>query len=150
MSETFTIKALVGEPKQWDSKYGPMTTFVIEAESPLRRGEFDLNRKGTLSDAKQPTVGETVDADVVPGKDGLRPKLKAVQAAKGSGGGGRSPQERAEIVRQHSQDMALRAIELMSARNLIPEDGPKTTELVQKYADWFDADVKRAGERANG
>ncbi len=62
------------------------------------------------------------------------------------GGGGRSPEEKASIVRQHSQDMALKAIELAATFGVLerPTSTAEFFKLVEKTTAWFASDAKKA------
>jgi hypothetical protein len=131
--------ANVSEPKEWEGSYGKMQTFTIKFDGD--DAAYDLNRKPT---SPAPTVGQMMDVgEVTPDVSGQYPaKIKLAQANGSRPGGGRSPQETAQIVRQHSQEMSIRWAHLAHERGLLP-DGFKLGDL-WAIVDAFDADAKGA------
>lgn len=129
----------VSEPREWESQYGPMKTFTVKFEGdPLA---YQLNKK---KDSPAPAIGQTLEvASVTPDPEGKWPaKIKLAQQNNGARGGGKSPEEQARIMRQHSQEMALRYTAIQSQRGKLADDF-KVSDLAA-IIDWFDADAKAA------
>lgn len=90
-------------------------------------------------DSVPPAVGQVIDGTIEQGQFG--PKIR--KAAKMGGGFGRQrdPKESARIVRQHSQEMAIRWTVVAHSRGLLPETF-KLNDLEQ-VIDWFQRDVEK-------
>lgn len=134
---THTI-TVVSQPREWESKYGQMKSYTVKVEGD--EGTYELSRKAT---SPAPTVGQRIDvAEVQPSPNGnYPPKLKLAQANR-SGGGGRSPEESARIMRQHSQEMALRYAVAKAGPSGLSEDFK--LENLLPLIEWFDKDAKAA------
>lgn len=130
----------VSPPREWNSQQGgPMKSFTIKVEGD--EGAYELSKKASSA---APEVGQSIEvAQVVPPKEGTTfpPKIKLAFGG-GRGGNGRSPEEAARIMRQHSQEMALRYAAIKQAQGQLPADF-KPSDLF-KLADHFDADAKAA------
>lgn len=141
---TYTIRSVLG-PNPWSGDYGPMNGFTLTLEGVDK--PVDINQKPT-SPAPQP--GTTVDLELSPHpRFDDRLKGKKVQPAGGFGGGGSRPEDpkrAATILRQHSQDMALRYAAIRQTQGQLPESF-KLPDLFL-IADQFDADARAAGQRA--
>lgn len=129
----------VSPPREWNSAQGgPMKSYTIRVEND--EGAYELSKK---ADSQPPALGQTIDvAQVIPPKEGTTfpPKLKLSYG--GGGKGGRTPEENARIIRQHSQEMALRYAAIKASVGELPKDF-KPSDLF-KLADHFDADAKAA------
>lgn len=134
---THTINT-VSEPREWQSQYGPMKTYTIKVDGD--ESAYQLNKK---ANSAPPSIGQSITVEsVTPDPQGKFPaKIKLAQQ-NGGKGGGRSPEENARIMRQHSQEMALRYAAIKQAQGDLPE-GFKPSDLF-KIADLFDNDAKAA------
>lgn len=133
--------ANVSAPREWQSQQGgPMKSYTIKVEGD--DGAYELSKKAT-SDA--PATGQSIDvAQIIPPKEGTTfpPKIKLQFGANGGRGGGMTPEREAHIVRQHSQEMALRYAAIKATLGELPTDF-KPSDLF-KIADLFDNDAKAA------
>lgn len=77
-------------------------------------------------------------------------KFKRAQNFGGKGGGGKSPAERAEIRRMHSQEMGLRLLDIELRLGKLTElaETKKASELLLPRVDFFDEDAIAAGSKA--
>jgi hypothetical protein len=145
--EDMTISK-VGASRTFSTQHGEFVSYRIELEGP---GEAELVQKPTTP---VPEVGQSVFGELVPGKEGFPPKLKKAQQAKGSWSPSkRDPAEVKAIQRQHSQEMALRAVNIALAHGVIPaadlaDDSRQFFQIVKDAADYFDKDIAngKAGE----
>lgn len=151
----------VGDPREWGSeKYQTRyNAYPLDLKDPTGKVHLAVEWSRKL-DSKAPTVGDKIAGDIQGGQHGNKLKVDydATKELHGgsSGGGGtwsstttrtyqpesqRDPERSARILRQHSQDMALRCYELL---------GVKDVDLNQIFAtaDQFDGDVIAAGEKA--
>lgn len=143
MSEAVTVKSF-GAGRPWSSPDGKINLTFFETVFSRAGTDFTANW-GKKSG--EPKVGETVEGEFFEKSGEQRFRI----ASQGGGGGGgksewspesqRDPERSARILRQHSQDMALRCYELL---------GVKDVDLNQIFAtaDQFDVDVIAAGEKA--
>lgn len=87
MAENYTIKAVKKDPKEWESKYGPMKTWLIQVEG---NGEpVQLNKK---AESPAPEVGEPLYGTITETEYGQ--KFKSERLPYTGGGGGKSYQPR--------------------------------------------------------
>lgn len=91
-------------------------------------------------DSVPPEVGKTYENWSVESSQ-YGPKIKKEPRTGGFGARPRDPKESARIVRQHSQEMAIRWTALAHARGLLPEEF-KLPDLEQ-IVDWFQRDVEK-------
>jgi hypothetical protein len=138
----YTIKAVTGN-KPWAGQHGPMMSYyltLVDGEG-QETANVDLAQKPT-SPAPQP--GQTLEGNIDQGSYGPKFK-KAFTQSFGGGGRGKSPEEQASIVRQHSQEMALRALEIAATFGVV--DPPQSTRdffvLVEKTTEWFVKDARK-------
>lgn len=142
----YTITAVGDQVRDWDAtKGGPMKSYRVT----LRNAEgnelanVEWARKAT---SPKPEVGQSVDGDVdTSGQYG--PKLKLAQqqqGGRGGGGGGRSPEESRRIVRQHSQNMALKYAALRLEDGDLP---PRFSfDTLKAAIDFFHKDAMEGGQ----
>ena len=151
MSQEFTI-AWVGSSREWESKRGDhYLAYEVKVEGDDRVIEW--SRK---PDSDPPEVGKTTPlADIENGSHG--PKLKVDWSAVKQQGGStsssgsktyeakswqpeaqRDPERAARILRQHSQEMAIRYCALLGDRVALDQ--------IFAYANQFDADVIKAAQ----
>jgi hypothetical protein len=78
--------------------------------------------------------------------------IAAPRRERGGKGGGYSPEDIARMSRSHAQEMALRLTGPVEAGLLEDKTalGAFLNGVVKPLTDWFDADVKRAGQAAGG
>jgi hypothetical protein len=136
-----TIIAVSPNVREWTSqKGGPMKSYRVhlKAQDGTVTENVEWARK---ADSPAPTVDQQIDCtiDPRPGND-YGPKLALEQKGGFAGGGrARSPEETRQIVRQHSQHMALLYVQAKAAVGALPADF-KPSDLT-KIVDWFDADA---------
>lgn len=143
-----TLTEVVGEPRTWSPKDNPERVFNSYKVKDDNGTLYEINRKASSG---PPELGQG-DYEITPPKEGTSfpPKIKKVFRG-GGGGGGMSPERQRAIQRQHSQEMAVRVMDLGG------EDPQRATtredlkNAIQHWADWFDADVNRvAGADVGG
>jgi hypothetical protein len=122
---TYTVTAAT-KKKDVQGQHGPMQVIALMLE-----GHAPLVEWFTKADTPLPTPGSTIEGEVSQGEYGL--KFKKTPAG-GFRPGGRSPEDSKQIVRQHSQEMALRYCALKGAK-------PDMGEL-RKVIDWFQRDAE--------
>lgn len=141
MPETVTVSEYLGPGEPWghEKDWGPLIPHRFKVQGSDETVTW--NRKpGT----EGPKPGEQLTGELVPnGSFGLR--FKKAQAQQG---GGRSPEQQKQIVRQHSQEMAIRfASATNSFRDLDlgnrNEVGAVLNEGLRPLIDWFEKDAKR-------
>lgn len=141
---TFTVKS-ASHKKDVDGKHGPMQVIALALKDNSTAQEFDAEWF-TKASTEVPASGTTIEGTVEDSQYGKKFK-KAFQG--GGGGRGRSPEETRAIQRQHSQEMALRALTLLGTPPSIKEAGGATREerareAIVAWTDWFDADIAEA------
>lgn len=160
MTEHVTVEA-VKDARDWESEDGKIKntyyTLDVKRENGLTQ-EVDHARK---QGGKEPEPGEQLDVIFEEGK--FRPKMKKAPsgsfagqnsspassgASKGQGRewtpeAERDPERAARILRQHSQEMALRWLAL-------GDELPEGLDQIGYLIDWFDQDVIKAANQAGG
>lgn len=127
----------VGAPREWTSQHGGVfLSYLLDVEGADK--PVELSQK---PETPAPTVGQSLDLELSPHprfEDRL--KAKKIQAAFGGGGAPRpeDPVRSARILRQHSQEMALRYLVAKGVREF-------TWDQLMKLVDAFDADVQARG-----
>src|SRR5207237_291267 len=93
-----------------------------------------------------PQPGEVIDAELINTNPNFPPKLKKITQppAARSGGFQRDPKDTAQIVRQHSQHMAILWIATIQKEGRGPAEGEDRTEWLRKMIDWFHRDAENA------
>jgi hypothetical protein len=142
----YTLTSVDPEPRIWKGEHGDFAIYTVSFEGEQGKGDGEIKQKAST---QAPTVGATLDAEIVQ-KGGRPPELKRVwkeNAPRGSNGGGfrsRDPKDTAQIVRQHSQHVAiLWAATLQKEHGQLPlREGEETHEWLKRLIDWFDADVR--------
>lgn len=122
----------------------PFNVWIVEFKGEQGAGTAEMVRN-----KDRPAPSGTVDAEIEHGQYGA--KLK--EARKGGsngfrGGGGKSPQERAEIRRMASQKVAVELLALEVASGLKFSEQHTAGSMLKTRIDWLDGDVREAGERA--
>jgi len=150
MSE-FTITAVHGH-KPWTSEqYGTFNIYDVEFEGLTASGKGQIKQKESTA---APTVGMTIDAELVR-KGDYPPELKRIPKQGGGGGGGwkpKSPEEHQAINRAVAQKnaIALLGVEAQLGREVEVKaefHGSPASVLLQQRVDWLYADLERAAGR---
>jgi hypothetical protein len=123
---TYTVTGAT-KKKDVQGKHGPMQVITLMLE-----GHAPLVEWFTKADTPLPAPGSTIEGEVSQDEYGF--KFKKTPAGGFAGGGGKTPEQQKSIVRQHSQEMALRYCTLKGAK-------PAMGEL-RKVIDWFQRDAE--------
>lgn len=140
MPEQVTLTAVSEKTKTWTGQQGgSFIDYFVKTDA----GGEQVYTHTRKPDSPRPQVGESFEAEVQPSQGDYPPKLKRISQR--PGGGGRSPEENKRIVRQHSQEMALR---FATATGWLAEldltDDQVTDEvlkIIRHLTDWFEKDV---------
>lgn len=153
MAENFQVVGVDDSyANEWANDFGQFVDYRIK----LRRadgGEVVAIRTMKIQNGQRPNppaVGSQVAGDLVQQGNMLKFKPERQQGGGGnfgggggqrSGGGGRAedPKRAARIVRQHSQEMAVRVLAATGGLQGTPEEVAK---LLVSWANWFDKDVR--------
>jgi hypothetical protein len=134
---TFTvtgIQKVEDKPAEGEYRAQKVISFGLQ-----EAGKEPLNaRWWTVPDANVPAVGSQIEGTLEQKPYGWKFK-KASAGGFGGGGRGRSPEETKAIVRQHSQEMALRYAAIRAQQGKLPEDF-KLTDLAT-IINWFVKDA---------
>lgn len=130
---SFTVTALHGQGKPWSTKDGKGPFIPHRFEVQGTAGICEWSRK---EGSPGPTVGEVLEGELTQTQYGW--KFKKAQS--NGGGFGKSPEQQRSIVRQHSQEMALRWMAIQVGREKVPASFGY--EELKPIIDWF---VKDAG-----
>jgi len=121
------------------------------------KGADGFKAKGTYwkrEEGNSPEIGKPANGTISVGDYGYRFKLEKMGGPRQSGGGSKSwqseqerdPERSARILRQHSQEMAIRAWFAYAQGDYgAPSD---TKGALKEWTDFFDADVNKAGQAA--
>lgn len=143
MPVTYTVKGAALKKDNIQSQHGVFKTLTLllatEGQAEPVAAEWY-----TKQETPVPAEGSTLEGEITVDPQ-WGPKFKKAQQGGFGGGGfrGRSPEENRRIVRQHSQEMAIRWAELAHARGKLPEDF-KTDDLL-KLVDVFHRDAMEGG-----
>lgn len=135
--------------KAVEGQHGPMQVIDLTLSD---GSEFPLEAEWfTKATTNVPVPGTTLDGDITDSPYGK--KFKRAPSMGAGGGFGPRPEDPARarrILRQHSQDMALRTIELAVKHTIIdpPADAKDLFGLIAKTAEWFDKDANAKGDQA--
>ena len=167
MPADHTIVAVESGPREWATQHGSKNAaFRCKLRKPdgTELGNVEVNYKVQADGShKTPQPGDTVTGDIEDGPEvKYGPKFKKAQVGGGFGGGGGgggsrwTPEREASVIRQHSQHMAVLALNGMH-----PSGPPLVTDptddsegaadwrrMVRRLTDFFDADVQTAVEKA--
>lgn len=168
MSKPYVVKAVAEQTREWSGKGGgTFLSYSVDFEDPVGiiQQSVEWSRK---PESRPPTAGEEVVGEIQEGRFGPKFKLdfeatkelqggtrqNASQPSSRPSGGSkgswqpeseRDPERAARILRQHSQEMAIR---FMSMLGKVPQMG-KAQEALTELIDWFDQDVHKAGQAAS-
>lgn len=134
----FTIKTAAEKKRFQGSKGGEFVVYNVTFQ------DGQTAEWVKKAESKAPVEGEKVEGALEPTQYGA--KFKPAQAAFGGKGGGKSPAEKAEIARMHSQEMAIRWVHVLQMRGKVPDDAD--TDFLKRLIDFFQKDAKAAGARA--
>lgn len=157
MSQEYAI-TWVGNPREWSTSRGDrMLSYEVEVDGVT--GKIEWARK---PESDPPTIGAMtplatidngahgkklkVDWNAVKEQKAGRPSSSTSSAGSANLGGGDyarplRPEVQRAIQRQHSQEMALRALALLKLPQV--PDGTELKALIAHWTGWFDADVDR-------
>jgi hypothetical protein len=162
----------VHDRKEWEGKFGSMVSYVLDlhdVQNDTDKMDVELNRK---PESREPQIGEQFVGDLTPGPYGEKLKIDfeatkelgkggsreastgtsggSQNVSKGQGGGEVDWDRRnAEIRRQHSQEMALRMLDVGAKPETFGISDADLDNFVKRLADWFDQDAIDAGQRAS-
>jgi hypothetical protein len=148
-----TVQTVV-KREEWTGNDGTqMVTYevVLEGEGQVRKAVKPLSKD------PKPEAGQAKAWIDTPGKISFADPNFTPRGGGGSGGGrsdgGYSPETQARITRSHSQEMALLLIEASEhAKGLNLDTHAEVSNylnnVVKKITDWFDKDVREAGDAA--
>lgn len=145
MGNTYKITA-VERSQQWTGQFGPMVSYYLT---------LDDGHGGTTSNIQlrqkpetpPPFPNQTLTGQIAADNQG-NPLFRKEQPAHLTllpGGGGMPPERQRAIQRQHSQDMALRCVDLAYRLGVMatPADTADLFTKIAAAADWFDKDVNK-------
>ena len=143
----YTVEQIIGEPRDWQTKAGkPMKSYLLKVSGEDRNVELSQ-----FPDTDAPTVGQVIDGALEESANGnFPPKLRKARQGGGGFGGPRpeDPERAKRIVRQHSQEMAIRFAAASGA--LVEIDlrdretvGAIVNEQLRPLIDWFEKDATR-------
>lgn len=142
----FTIQEVLGEERFSIEGKGDFVAYTVSFDGEQGRGIAQHKRK---ANSPAPAAGETIDAEIVQ-KNG-KTELKRIWTGAPSNGGGknfqRDPKDTAQIVRQHSQHMAMLHVASMERRGKLPDSWD--LEALRKVIDWYQADAEKAQPMGN-
>jgi hypothetical protein len=148
VGETVSVKSF--KPgNDWTSEDGKIALTFYECVFDRAGSEFTAtwNKKQGTGD---PPIGEPIEGEFTEKKPGDWRFRKASKPQGGGGefkgGGGKSPDQQASIVRQHSQEMSLRALEIFTTAEWREDD---LKAAIIKWTDFFAADAE-AAQAASG
>jgi len=146
---SYTITDVSKNVRDWDSQLGgPMKEYRVHLKGP--DGVEILNVEWSRKAASPaPSVGQQVEATLEDrGPRGMKLKVTPNMGGGQFGPRPEDPKRAARILRQHSQDMAMRALTHAFAFGLVeaPADSAGLFSLIAKTADWFDKDAEKAAE----
>lgn len=131
MAASYTITDVDPRTNEWTAPDGgTVTYFRVNLDS---YGDREVSVGRNLAKTAAPQVGDSLYGVVEETDRGL--KFKSVK--QGGFGGGRSPEDRRSIVRQHSQEMVLRR----EANLIASGKGGLTGEQLAQLIDWFEKDA---------
>lgn len=139
--ETYTITGFGGTPRDWSTANGDFRSFYLKVEGDDKTYELAQKR-----DKPAPNVGDSFEATVETREaNGVTYyKLKKHYAQRGGNNAPRpeDPQRAKRILRQHSQDMALRYAEIRHQQGKLPDTF--SLDDLWRLADKFDSDAEAA------
>jgi hypothetical protein len=152
----FTLTAVKPEVRYWEGEHGRFAIYDVSFEGSQGRGDAQIKQKDS---SPAPTVGQTVDAEIVHKKPGFPPELKRNYQQGGRGGGGsggwksKSPEEVKAINRAVAQKNAilLLGVEVQAGKAFALEQGQDfavglLAPLLKSRVDWLFEDLQKAGE----
>lgn len=127
MKQDYTIKAVKPTPKEWQSQYGPMLTWLIQVEG---NGEpVQLNKK---ADSPQPKPGDRIYGHIEDTEYGQ--KFKGAPRPPGASGYQKSPEEREGMYRCNALN---NAVAIFTDGTGTTPSGEIITDLADKFYAWL-------------
>jgi hypothetical protein len=120
----------------------PSQVIALTLDDGTTRHDAEWITATTTDDAA--LVGTRISGTLEPSQYGLR--FKKERPAFGGGARGRSPEDTASIVRQHSEHMAILLLQVKATAGVLAEDD-LTPAKIRSLTDWFDDDVAHGVER---
>lgn len=117
-----------------DAKFGAAVVYELTLDAGNGSGNIEAEWF-TKAATPLPQAGERLEGELSEGKYGKDFK----RSQNGSGGFGRSPRDSRRIERQHSQEMAVRAISVGTGGK-VPEN-IDLRSTIRDWTDWFQADL---------
>jgi hypothetical protein len=142
MPETYEVQTAEHKADKPDTGYGPMQVINLSLKTPdgtVKQAEWFTKKSSSV-----PQPGVQLVGEIRSGQYGLRFK-KVASAAFGPRP--EDPQRQKRIVRQHSQEMAVRTLALFNDLDILDASQMGTRELfdlIKKTTDWFEKDVESA------
>jgi hypothetical protein len=138
---TYTVTGSIQKKDLPDAQNGPAQVIGLNLQD--QQGMAINAEWFTKATTPLPGPGSQIEGTIEESPYG--PKFKKASAGFGGGGGARSPEDKRSIVRQHSQDMALRALDLGLQLGVVtrPEDSRTFMDLISKTTDWFVKDAAK-------
>jgi hypothetical protein len=144
MPETYQVEAAEHKADKPDTGYGPKQIINLSLKGP--DGTVKQAEWFTKASTSVPQPGVQLVGEITSSQYGLRFK-KVASAASGFGPRPEDPQRQKRIVRQHSQEMAVRTLTLFNHLDILDASQMGTRELfdlIKKTTDWFEKDVESA------
>ena len=136
MSQTYTVLNVVGDPREWEGRYGKNLSYTVALKDV--DGVVELSQK---PETPAPKAGDELTGEITPSSGNFPPKFKKDKPQGGGNwsGGGMSPEREKKIVRQHSQHMALQYAAIHATQGKLPDEF--SLGDLFKIADQFDKDA---------
>lgn len=146
MPNTFTVRH-AEKKKDVEGRHGPMQVIAMNLQTPAM-DEAVWVEWFTQASTPLPADGSTLEGALTRDQYGWKFK-KAAQSNSGGGQRGsfkEDPAKTVRILRQHSQHMSLKAVELAIGLGIQakPESFEDFLRLVRRTADFMDRDVEQA------
>lgn len=147
---TYKVLAVQGPREwQWNGERNHDYELTLEGESkPAILTQKPTKRDGSPN--PPPAGGATLDLELSPHR--FEGKLKAKRVQQQTAFAGRSagtPRDDNAIQRQHSQEMAIRLVDLSTRLGLVKFEGSSELfDTIRSAANWFDDDIRSGAKRA--
>lgn len=143
MPESFTVTSYApatdedGNPKTWSNDKGTFHVYLIGLRNSMKQATAEINRK---PESPMIAVGGEIYGELTASQFGPRFKKMQPPGQRNGGTAPMDPAREARIVRQHSQEMALRYAAMRAAQGKLPEDFNLARDLTP-IIDWFAKDA---------
>ena len=138
-----------------------MPVYTVESARERKRKQTDFGEKidfginfkehgeevswFTNATTPMPKAGDKLEGDI--SQSDFGPKFRKARA---NGFGGRTPRDSGRIERQHSQEMAIRAVALIHDIDPARLEVEKLADVITFWTDWFVADLDTGSSAATG